>query len=219
METVKPARQKRSRETHDKLVAALEELLKTKEFDAITIAELAERAGVSTAAIYRRFANKDALIPVLFDLYLQRMDEWARGGAGRVSAPPPTLRDGLKQVGLRAWAQVERHGHLMRPAYLHSRLHPELIGPRWAEFERRAVDGFEQFLRAYPKEVARRDVGRAASMLAYFYNVMFAGRLLHAETPAGWRLPNTAEAFADALADFALGYLTAPAPQRRRRRK
>ena len=74
---VKPAEQLRARETRDKLVAALERLLKEKAFTEISVAEIANEAGVAVGTVYRRFENKDALIPVVFDLYRARVEAQA----------------------------------------------------------------------------------------------------------------------------------------------
>ena len=65
----RPAIQARSRQTRARLMAALERLLRKKDFDAIGVAELAEEAGVAVGTVYRRFENKEALIPLLFGLW------------------------------------------------------------------------------------------------------------------------------------------------------
>ena len=65
MKGAKPALQTRSQQTRDKLVAALERLLRDKAFENISVAEIAREAGVSVGAVYTRFENKDAFIPVL----------------------------------------------------------------------------------------------------------------------------------------------------------
>ena len=77
MKGAKPALQTRSQQTRDKLVAALERLLRNKPFEQISVAEIAQEAGVSVGAVYTRFENKDAFIPVLFDLYKARLQDHA----------------------------------------------------------------------------------------------------------------------------------------------
>lgn len=54
--------QERSRRTLDRMLGALEQLLKEKSFDKITIAELAARGDVAVGSIYARFADKQALL-------------------------------------------------------------------------------------------------------------------------------------------------------------
>ncbi len=57
---VRPALQKRSRETRDRLFGAGRQLLEQMDLDAVSIAELAKTAGSSVGAFYLRFENKDA---------------------------------------------------------------------------------------------------------------------------------------------------------------
>jgi len=95
---VKPTSQARSRATRDKIVAAFEQLLRTKSFENISVAELAQHAGVSVGAVYRRFENKDSLIPVIFELYQDRLMEWVASEGRIEAADDATLRDVLRII-------------------------------------------------------------------------------------------------------------------------
>lgn len=66
-ELITPAQQQRSRDTHDAIVAAFRDLLSTKSFDAVSVAEIADHAGVSVGGVYARFASKHALLIPMFD--------------------------------------------------------------------------------------------------------------------------------------------------------
>lgn len=61
-----PPRQARSRETLERILAAVDELLQEELFEALSMAEVARRAGVSVGTIYTRFRAKDDLLPALF---------------------------------------------------------------------------------------------------------------------------------------------------------
>jgi len=54
--------QERSRQSLDRMLVALEDLLKNQSFEKITIAALARRADVAVGSIYARFADKQALL-------------------------------------------------------------------------------------------------------------------------------------------------------------
>jgi AcrR family transcriptional regulator len=212
----KPAVQERSRRTRDALIEALDRLLLEKSFDAIGVAEIAEEAGVSTASIYQRFSNKDATVSILIALYLRRVSEWSRSPEGAVGdvAAAPALRPALMMLGVAAWRQFTALAYVMRPAYLYSRLRPDLLGAEWAERLAQARTGFRGLLEAHRGEIRRTDLGRAADMVAAFYNMMFVGLLLHREDlaagPFGDVLSSDPHAFASELADFVLGYLATP---------
>jgi AcrR family transcriptional regulator len=213
----KPAVQVRSRDTRDRLLSALDDLLREKDFEAVTIAEIAARAGVSPATIYQRFNNRDAAIAILIELYMRRVADWSRSPEGAVDYPKATsLEQAFEQVAMAAWRQFEALGYLTRPAYLYSRLRPNLVGEQWDLMQAQAVKGFEALLSAFAHELPDGVPARAAPAIAYFFNMMFLGRLLHDDPSGAPRM--TPQRFARELADFACGYLARQGPAERRSR-
>ncbi len=67
----KRVRQKRSQKTYDALIGTTFKLLQQREFDAISIAELAQKAGYSVGAFYARFRSKDELFDALLAQHLE----------------------------------------------------------------------------------------------------------------------------------------------------
>ncbi len=206
----KPAVQKRSQQTRDKLIDALDSLLTEKDFEDISIADIALRAGVSTASIYQRFRNRDAAVSILLELYLKRVREWGQSAHGATDlSKASSLREALIMVGISAWRQVETLGHVMRPAYLYSRLRPDLLGDKWNAMAEQALTGFRSMLQTWLVDLNHDDLAKLAGMATYFYNMMFVGRLLHTDTTLTWKIPADEKAFASELADFVCGYLAA----------
>lgn len=76
MSEILPTRQKRSVVTQNKILKSLSDCLKTKYFEHISIAELAEGAGVSVGTFYRRFKDKNTLIPLLYQEFGLELDSW-----------------------------------------------------------------------------------------------------------------------------------------------
>jgi AcrR family transcriptional regulator len=64
-------RQKRGQVTYDALIDTAFALLEHKEFDEISIAELAQRAGYSVGAFYARFRSKDELFEAMVMRHLE----------------------------------------------------------------------------------------------------------------------------------------------------
>ena len=203
----KPVKQKRSEEKRDRLIHALEALLLKKDFEEISIAEIAARARVPSATIYQRFSNRDAAASILIELYLRRVEEWARSPEGCVDiSSARSLYGALMMIGRSGWREVESIGHIMRPAYLYSRLRPDLIGETWKRQEQAALSGFQNLITHYKSEITADQDDKAAGMIAYFFNFMLLGKLLHNEW-GGWDILQNEETFAKELADFAYGYL------------
>lgn len=61
----RPTRQRRAVQTTEALVLTALGALQHRDFSDITVAELAEGAGISVGGFYARFNSKDALLPVL----------------------------------------------------------------------------------------------------------------------------------------------------------
>jgi AcrR family transcriptional regulator len=207
----KPTSQARSRQTREKLVTALERLLRTRDFASITIAELAAEAGVSVGAVYRRFDNKDAFIPVIFELYLRRTDERMASPEGRTEVEPEEgLREALYVIVTHAWSFIETDGHLIRAAHLYARLRPDLVGDEWDAYLEQAVAGSRQIIDFFAAEVRLKNLDAAAQMLTYLLNVLLVEKGLYADDGIGAVLTIPDEVFLRGLADTMYGYLTTP---------
>ncbi|MEV4148225.1 helix-turn-helix domain-containing protein [Amycolatopsis sp. NPDC049691] len=69
-----PPQQARSRASLEKVLAAAEYVLAHHGHEEFTIGAVAERAGLSVGAIYRRFAGKDQLLYAVKDQLLTRLE-------------------------------------------------------------------------------------------------------------------------------------------------
>ncbi len=202
----KPAVQKRSRKTRDQIIEALDRLLRIKEFDQISVTELAEEAGVSPGSIYRRFEG--GLIPVLFELCRDRIERRADEPQAQIDASAAVgLRVVLRLAAAAVWGQLSSCPHVYRAAHLQARLRPDLIGDAWKALEDSSLQSFRDIIAAFPDEVRRRDLDRAAAMVAYHFNTVFIERGLFADRSPNWRGLPDSDGFARDVADFAYGFL------------
>ena len=64
-------RQKRGQVTYDALIDTCFELLQERDFDQISIADLAQKAGYSVGAFYARFRSKDELFDAMVLRHVQ----------------------------------------------------------------------------------------------------------------------------------------------------
>lgn len=128
MANIHEPRQARSKETQEKLLKALETLLGEKFFEQITIREIAKTAGVSPASVYRRFENKEALLPILYGRFDARLDQWAEGvWTQEVLKANPSLEGRvLHLVDTHVQFYVENQP-VIRTLYLYIRLNGDLL--------------------------------------------------------------------------------------------
>jgi len=184
--------------------------LREKAFADVSIAELAEAAGLSVGAVYRRFENKDAFIPVIFELYRERLEAFM-AGEGRVAVEPEDgLRAAIHAACRVAWSFLDQHGYLVRAAHIYSRLRPDLIGDDWEAMLDQARQSADRLLDIFGDEVKRQDRAEAAQMFTYLMNTLPIERGIYREEGAAVVLTIPDEQFVAAIADTLYGYLVTP---------
>lgn len=129
-----PAKQARSRATRDALIGAGLRLVEERDFDALSIAEIAAAAGCSVGAFYFRFTDKDtyfrALVAATVEDGAALFETLAATPPERVVARLVALtvqsyrrRRGLLRAAIRAsmsdvtvWEPFKRRGHAIADA-------------------------------------------------------------------------------------------------------
>jgi len=121
------AHQKRSADTAIKIAKALEALLKKKTFEKITMVELAKEARLTPGAIYRRFKNKEALLPVIFQRYREELTLWVEQVTPEdLVKESDDLQAALKLLVYKTLVCFRKNSHIFRTVHLYARLNPNL---------------------------------------------------------------------------------------------
>jgi AcrR family transcriptional regulator len=94
----------RGRRTRTRLVAAARALLEESGFEALTMATVAERAGVSRAAVYLHFASRGELIGAVFEFVAEA--EGLEASVQLIHTAPTAV------AALDAWARLEANYHV-----------------------------------------------------------------------------------------------------------
>ncbi|XLZ70358.1 helix-turn-helix domain-containing protein [Massilia sp. SR12] len=111
--TLPPARQQRSRDTEERLLNAALALLEEGGLDAALIPRIAELAQVAPASVYRRFADKSALLRAAFLTMLRASHQATREQAVQLVLRA-SLAETLRQVANRMMQQYREHPQLLR---------------------------------------------------------------------------------------------------------
>jgi AcrR family transcriptional regulator len=126
-ELVHTPRQTRSQNTQERVLRALEELLSERFFEQITIRDLAARTGVASGTIYRRFKDKEALLPVLYERFDHTMSEWATEFWDDFDLDTERrLEPRMRHLVGKHVVFYKTHAPILRTVYLYMRLHGEL---------------------------------------------------------------------------------------------
>lgn len=204
----RPATQTRSRQTRDKLMRALENLLRTNDFDEISVAALAEEAGVAVGTVYRRFENKEALIPLLFELWQERSrEQYAHAELEIETVLGSDLRGLLRQQMRAAYRFVKQQAHILRAVHLQGRRRPELVGDEWKRVWEETRGANRAFLDLVKDRIARTNLDQAAEMMIYLANTALIEKALFEDDGAGFVLSYDGDDLANEVADVVYGYL------------
>ncbi|MGK3202376.1 TetR/AcrR family transcriptional regulator [Amycolatopsis sp. MEPSY49] len=195
----RPPQQARSRESLQKVLAAAEHVLAERGVDEFTVGAVAERAGLSVGAIYRRFSGKDQLLYAVKDELLGQLEAGV-GEALRSAAPE------LREV-VEAFTTA-----LARTFATRDRIFPELLDGQRADGRDRglrALAGIQQaFVEAAQScagEVRRPDPALALRMTA---RTVIGSCVHRAASSRFWPDELSWSAWAAETTELALAYLT-----------
>ena len=202
----RPPQQERSREALRRILAAAEELLRSEGPDAFTMAGVAERAGVSVGAVYRRFAGREELINAVKDRLIDNL-------AAGLSAALADADTGLEGV-VDAFVGAIVHG-LSSGADVFPHLLSGKGGEAKQERTGRAVAVMQRlFLDAAGRHVGQVRRADPVTALTTVFRVVLGGcihRMLTVGTaPDGISWPRWIEE----TSDMAFAYLTTPGRSR-----
>jgi AcrR family transcriptional regulator len=147
---VRPPKQRRSRESYERVLEAATRLLAEKGFEGFTVQDVAAQAKVSIGAIYERFGSKEALLRAVHSLM---MEEIAREESIYDTAQPEAADVGAV-IALwvrRIAATMDAHRGLMRP-FMHLGALDAVIAARGSEASVRLSHRFKAALLPYASE-------------------------------------------------------------------
>lgn len=134
---VLPVKQRRGEQTRDKLLRAGHRLIAKRDFDSMSVADIAAAAGCSVGAFYQRFRDKEAFFGALIAHYVNEARETTLAiyaddpGGDRVAAvvTATTARfrkyTGLVRTAIRRrmdnpelWEPIRLHGHFAADCFI-----------------------------------------------------------------------------------------------------
>ena len=210
LEWVKPAQQDRSRDTHQRIVAAAERLLsRGRAWSELTVAELVDEADASIGAFYNRFRDKDALLHVL------QLELYAQGAATAVKAAELAASGAALDALVRAFVTVAvasyREQRGLRRALLVEMCTNAVFRDRAIELSKQTcaglVAGLSAHVRSSDKLPTVIDVAHR-----FVYGTLDQVLLYDDQSPTGRRI--TDAQLTEELTTACLGYLDKSLPLR-----
>jgi AcrR family transcriptional regulator len=151
-------KQARSRASQRKILDATLALLEDRHFEAMTIADIAEVAGMAVGNFYKRFKNKEALLPYLYTEYNRRFAVFAEAIHAMQADDP------WQQLVKETVAFFAANKGLIRALHLYSRLNPALVPKGSTQARKSLYQAMEQLITQRGLDAAARK--RRARMAA-----------------------------------------------------
>ena len=209
-------KQRRSRDTLERMLGSAETLLAKKGFEEITISEVVTGARTSVGAFYKRFSGKAALLQALYDRYSDELAEMTERNLRTESYKGATLENRVRRLmKILVGAYTERRGFL-RAMILHARVHPDAIPGDQRNARSQFYDRLASILLGARAEIHHPSPRRAVDLALFAAVSACRERILFAAAPHPSALGIPEKGLADDLSDLLIRYLTAPSPRRRR---
>ena len=180
--SVRAPKQKRSRESLERVIAAAIELLEENGFETFTIQDVSRRANVSIGAIYARFGNKESLLRTVhrhaMEALLSEQQESFAAVDGRDGTPARDVVVGA----VRTVADVFRTNEKLLGAFMHLGAADDEMARRGSEASIDLARRFALTVLGHRHEITHADPERAVDVVYRMTYCTFARRVMYGPT-------------------------------------
>jgi AcrR family transcriptional regulator len=175
--TYRVPRQKRSRESLERLLDAAEEQIREGGIDSLTVASVLKRAGLSVGAFYTRFPDKAALLHLLQVRFHNRLEPTIHAELLEEPEYPETLAEAVERtIGVlvrRVTGEVE-----LSRAFMMNSVFDPVLRERGELVNRERREVLIQVLLKHRDEIGHSDPVLAISMAYGMYAAVLRGRMV-----------------------------------------
>lgn len=205
-------KQSRAIRTRENLMAALERLLRDREFETISVQDIAKEANVAVGSVYSHFKDKNAFLAALLDNWQAHVEAQlevseAQDTAAALSAFP-SLEAALLDITKQVHRQIVENGHVLRAVHTYTRMHPDQGDEDWQSLIARSFAPMAALFDAFSDEISVADTAQATRMLGYFFNTIFLRKALMPQDTLTEALAFDDETLVHEAAMMVYGYLT-----------
>lgn len=207
-----PPAQERSRETVDRLVEAVEDLLQTRTFEDISVQDIVQRAGRSVGSFYARFSSKEALLPHLYQRYHERLEATLRPERKRVDWEQLDLPGTVASLVDLLLGIYQERRWLLRVVALFARTHPDALPEDVVEHRRRIYDPFVHILLRHREHIRHADPEAACRFALFLASCVLREKTLFGDAPHSRVTPISRESLRHEVTRSLHSYLTCEVP-------
>ena len=206
--------QTRSKETAARLLEAAEHALEKRGVEGASVPEIARRAGVSPASIYRRFIDKDGLLREVSERFFERAIKANDEALQPSSWKAKSLDNSVCALVFGMVAAYSQRPGLLRAVISYSEQHPDAAFRRRAlELRERSLAGIEKIVLLHEKEIKHPQPRKAVRIALQLVSLALKERIRPSDKSRGPSL--SAEELQTELTRMFLGYLRSNIPMRK----
>ncbi|MEL7032852.1 MAG: TetR/AcrR family transcriptional regulator [Pseudomonadota bacterium] len=213
---LKTPKQDRAIRTREKLMSALERLLRVQEFENISVQDIAREAGVAVGSVYSHFKDKTAFLEALLAFWRAQVEsqlDIAEAQDTRAAfAAMGSLKVALREATKAVYLQTKDSGHILRAVHTYARLHPEAEDDDWQALVVRSFAPISELFEVYDDDITLSDADLGTRMLGVFFNTIFIRTALMPQDTLLDAAGIDSETMIQEVTDMAYGYLTQPRP-------
>tara|TARA_R110002050_G_scaffold165173_4_gene295512 strand:+ start:374 stop:1000 length:627 start_codon:yes stop_codon:yes gene_type:complete len=198
-------KQQRSQDTQHKLLNSLYFFLEGKFFEHITIKELAEHAGVSVGTFYRRFKNKESLLPLLYQDFGNDLAQWVTNVELMKFA---NLKEAIEIISIETYQFITTRKSVFRTLHLNSRLHSEILDSDKSVDRQLIYQRLSAIILSFKQEITAKDPSNVASIVIFMIINSLLDKVLYPTLTPAIACNIDAAELAIELPKIMLSYLT-----------
>ena len=198
-------KQQRSQDTQHKLLNSLYFFLEGKFFEHITIKELAEHAGVSVGTFYRRFRNKESLLPLLYQDFGNDLAQWVTNVELMKFA---NLKEAIEIISIETYQFITTRKSVFRTLHLNSRLHSEILDSDKSVDRQLIYQRLSAIILSFKQEITAKDPSNVASIVIFMIINSLLDKVLYPTLTPAIACDIDGEELAIELPQIMLSYLT-----------
>ncbi|WP_028115794.1 TetR/AcrR family transcriptional regulator [Ferrimonas senticii] len=198
-------KQQRSQQTQQRLLLALDACLQRKYFEQITVAELAAEAGVSVGTVYRRFKDKEALLPLLYQRFSDDLQRWLSSFTGQSLA---SFEQALQRYCVETWQFMSAQRHVLRTVHLNARLHAEALPQAQLQGRSTEYQLLQQWLASHLSQAQQERCHEQLQLVVFTVTSTTLEKVLYPQLTPAIACEQQGQQFAQALAQLLGGSFT-----------
>jgi AcrR family transcriptional regulator len=207
---VQPPLQDRSRRTLEQIGRAVEELLATRSFDDISVADIVRQARCSVGSFYARFTGKDDLLPYLYQRYDADLRPRMQARMSSIDWERLSLRETVVLIVEGMIDMYLERRHLLRAVALLARTRPDEVSAEMRASRTGTTDMPAKLLARFADDIAHPDPLQAARVGFFMTAAIAREKILFGEAPHAGSTALTNDRLKRELARMLYGYLTTP---------